>query len=47
MFTNRSKWTVGADTMYDAEYELSIAEKNTNATEILNEIYSDCFEESE
>ena len=47
MFSNKSKWTIGADVIYDAEYELSIKEKNTNATEILNEIYEDCFRESD
>lgn len=43
MFTTKSKWTVGADTIYDVNYEATIKERNTNAYEILNEIYSECF----
>lgn len=43
MFTSKSKWTVGADTIYDVNYESGIREKNTNAYEILKEIYKECF----
>ena len=43
MFTTKSKWTVGADTIYDATFESKVKEKNTNAYEILNEIYAECF----
>ena len=41
MFTTKSTWTYGnrADTIYDADLELHISEKNTNAWEILNQIY--------
>lgn len=43
MFTSKSKWTVGADTIYDVGIEANIKEKNTNAYEILKEIYAECF----
>lgn len=41
MFTSKSKWTFGtrADTIYDVAYEEKISEKNTSASEILEQIY--------
>lgn len=41
MFTSKSKWTFGisADTIYDVAYEDNISEKNTSATQILEQIY--------
>ena len=43
MFTSKSKWTFGtrADTIYDVGYESNIKEKNTNASQILDEIYKE------
>ncbi len=41
MFTSKSKWTVGADTIYNVDYESTISERNTNAYEILKEIYNE------
>lgn len=43
MFTGRSKWTIGASAIYDVDSESKVKEKNTNAQEILNEIYKECF----
>ena len=43
MFTNKSKWSVGASTIYDVNIESKYKERNTNAQEILNEIYKECF----
>lgn len=47
MFTSKSKWTFGqlASTIYDVDYESTIGEKNTNAYEILNEIYKEIDEQ--
>lgn len=42
MFTSKSKWSVGAS-IYDVNMESKIKERNTNAQEILNEIYKECF----
>ena len=41
MFTSKSKWTVGADVIYNVDYESTISERNTNAYEILKEIYNE------
>lgn len=41
MFTSKSKWTFGnrADTIYDVDYEATINERNTSASDILEQIY--------
>lgn len=39
-----SKWTIGADVIYDVDNEINnYNDKNTNATKILAQIYDDCF----
>lgn len=43
MFTPKSKWTLGADSIYDVDYESNYKERNTSAAEILKEIYKECF----
>ena len=43
MFTSKSKWSIGAAAIYDVDSEAKIKERNTNAYEILNEIYKECF----
>lgn len=42
MFTNKSKWSVGAD-YYSVDAESRIKERNTNAQEILDEIYKEIW----
>lgn len=42
MFTSKSTWSIGADAIYDVDKESAIKERNTNAYEILNQIYDEC-----